>query len=149
VPFTFNENAYHCTRKTLNPTPCAFEKAVLARCVSCILADKHLLAERETINCHDAKAQEICSRLRVALRANSTFALKITSDMNASLPHNKEMKVQCGGLKGLQKAVAGNEAVTNVRTLVADALNRYGDIESLPYAIIVQGISNFNSRQRS
>jgi hypothetical protein len=149
MSFAFNEEAYHGTRKTLNPTPCAFEKAVLARCVSCMLADKHLLAERETINCHDAQAQEICSRLRIALRANSSFALKITSDMNASLPHNKEMKVQCGGLKGLQKSVAGNEEVANVHKLVIDALSLYGDLESLPYANIVQSISNFNIRQRS
>jgi hypothetical protein len=149
MPFAINEDAYHGSRKSLNPTPCAFEKAILARCVSCKLADRRLLAERETINCHEVKAQETCTRLRVALRANSAFALKITSGTDDLLPHNKEMKVQCGGLRGLQWAVNGSEEVANVHQLLSDALTRFGDIASLPYAIIVQSVSSFNIRQRN
>jgi hypothetical protein len=53
----YNEDAYRDARKSLNPTPCAFEKAILAGCANCEFADKHLLAERETINCHEADAQ--------------------------------------------------------------------------------------------
>ena len=149
MSFTFNEDAYHGTRKNLNPTPCEFEKAVLSLCVSCKLAENHLLAERETINCHDAKAQETCVRLRDVLRTNSAFVLKITTNMDAPLPHNKDMRVQCGGLKGLQKVVNGSEEVTNVRKLVTDVLARYVNLESLPYALIVQSISNFSIRKRS
>jgi hypothetical protein len=143
----YNEDAYRDARKSINPTPCAFEKAVLARCVSCELAEKHLLAERETINCHEAGAQKTCSELRNALRSHAAFTLKITS-LNAPVPHGKEIKAQCGGLRGLQNAMTGTEEVANARKLVLDALAQYGDLDSLPYSDIVQTVASFNIRRR-
>lgn len=143
----YNEDAYRDARKRINPTPCAFEKAVLARCVACDLADKHLLAERETINCRDPEAQKTCTELRQALRAHSAFSLKIASP-NVPIPHGKEIKAQCGGLKGLQQAMSGTEEVANARKLVLEALAQYGDLDSLPYTEIVQTISHFNLRRR-
>jgi HEAT repeat protein len=144
----YNEDAYRDARKSINPTPCAFEKAVLARCVSCELADKHLLAERETINCHEAAAQKTCNELRKALRSHAAFTLKISS-LNAPVPHGKEIKAQCGGLKGLQNALTGSEDVPNARKLVLDALEKFGDLEALPYSVIVQTVANFNIRRRN
>ncbi len=143
----YNEDAYRDARKRINPSPCAFEKAVLARCVACDLADKHLLAERETINCHDPEAQKTCAELRKALRAHAAFSLKIAS-LNAPVPHGKEIKAQCGGLKGLQQALSGTEEVADARKLVLDALAQYGDLESLPYTEIVQTVAHFNIRRR-
>lgn len=145
---SLSEETFHRARKALNPVPCAFEKALLAHCICCGLADKHLLAERETVNCHEAESQETCVQLRAVLRGKSAFVLKITADMNDPLPHNKEMKVQCGGLKGLQNALTGSEQVANVHGLVVDALTRYGDLESLPFSLIIQSVSNFNIRHR-
>ena len=143
----YNEDAYRDARKSINPAPCAFEKAVLARCVSCELAEKHLLAERETINCHEAEAQKTCAELRTALRTHAAFTLKITS-LNAPVPHGKEIRAQCGGLKGLQNALTGSEDVPDTRKLVLDALEKFGDLEALPYSVIVQTVANFNIRRR-
>jgi hypothetical protein len=143
----YNEDAYRDARKSFNPSPCAFEKAILASCVACELADKHLLAERETINCHEANAQKGCAELRKSLRTHSAFTLKLTT-LDGPVPHGKEMKVQCGGLKGLQTALTGSEDVRNVRKLVLDALEKFGDLASLPYSVIVQTVANFNIRHR-
>jgi hypothetical protein len=143
----YNEDAYRDARVSINPTPCAFEKAVLARCVACGLADKHLLAERETVNCHDAEAQKTCTELRKSLRSHAAFALKI-SNLNGPVPHGKEIKAQCGGLKGLQNALTGSEDVSDVRQLVIDALKKFDDLDSLPYSAIVQTVANFNIRRR-
>ena len=57
----YNEDAYRDARKSVNPSPCAFEKGVLARCISCSKGEKHLLAERETVNCTDPAAQARCA----------------------------------------------------------------------------------------
>ena len=105
------------------------------------------MAERETINCHEAEAQKTCVELRKALRTHSAFSLKITS-LNAPVPHGKEIKAQCGGLKGLQQALTGTEEVADARKLVLDALAQYGDLESLPYTEIVQTVAHFNIRRR-
>lgn len=143
----YNEDAYRDARVSINPNPCAFEKAILARCVACELAEKHLLAERETVNCREAGAQKACAELRKALRTHSAFSLKLTS-LNGPVPHGKEIKAQCGGLKGLQNALTGSEDVSDTRRLLLDALEKYGDLEALPYSVIVQTVANFSIRRR-
>jgi hypothetical protein len=144
----YNEDAYRYARKSVNPTPCAFEKGVLARCLACSKAEKHLLAERETVNCSDAAAQSRCTELKSMLRSQSAFALRITS-ASASLPHAKELRIQCGGLKGLQKFLTGSDDVTDVTRLIDAALARHGSMDAFPYSEIVQSVVHFEARRRS
>ena len=143
----YNEVAYRDARARINPTPCMFEKAILSTCVACSLAEKHLLAERETSNCSDSAARQTCLHLLEALLSHSAFALKITA-ADATIPHNKALKAQCGGLLGLQRALDGVAAVTDVHRLVNLALQQYGSIEALPYGAIVQFVAGFSMRQR-
>ena len=143
----YNEDAYRDARKSVNPTPCAFEKGVLAQCISCGKAEKHLLAERETVNCGDAGAQARCLELKTLLRGHSAFALKIPR-VGAQLPHVKELKIQCGGLKGLQNAINGADNVKDAFALIETALSTYGGLEAFPYSDIVQGVVHFEARQR-
>lgn len=143
----YNEDAYREARKSVNPTPCAFEKGVLARCIACGKAEKHLLAERETINCGDAQAQARCMELKMLLRGQSAFALRITA-ANSPLPHAKELKIQCGGLKGLQRSLTNLDNVEDVFSLIESALAEHGSLESFPYSEIVQGVVHFEGRKR-
>jgi hypothetical protein len=132
----YNEDAYREARLSVNPTPCAFEKGVLARCI-----------ERETVNCSDAVAQARCISLKFLLRNQSAFALRITST-NAPLPHAKELRIQCGGLRGLQQTMDGLGEVTDAVALIDAALSRYGALETLPFSEIVQGVVHFAARRR-
>ncbi len=143
----YNEDAYHAARKSVNPTPCAFEKGVLACCVACSKAEKHLLAERETMNCSEPAAQARCLELKTLLRGHSAFALKLARP-GQPLPHAKELKIQCGGLKGLQAALTGSDAVGDVFALIESALASHGTLEELPYSDIVQGVVHFEARRR-
>lgn len=143
----YNEDAYRDARKSVNPTPCAFEKGVLARCIACGKAEKHLLAERETVNCSDVTAQARCMELKALLRGHSAFALKIPR-IGQQLPHAKELKIQCGGLKGLQASVTGADSVGDVFTLIESALAAHGALDAFPYSDIVQGVVHFEARRR-
>lgn len=143
----YNEDAYRDARNSVNPTPCAFEKAMLARCIECSKAEKHLLAERETINCADATAQSRCTELKTLLRGQSAFALRITA-ANSPLPHAKELRIQCGGLKGLQKSLTGSDDIADVTGLIDASLARHGSLEAFPYSEIVQSVVHFEARRR-
>jgi hypothetical protein len=143
----YNEDAYRDARKSVNPTPCAFEKGVLARCVACSKAEKHLLAERETVNCSDADAQARCTELKTLLRSHSAFALRIPR-IGSQLPHAKELKIQCGGLKGLQTTVNGADGVEDVFALIESALSAHGALDAFPFSEIVQGVVHFEARRR-
>ena len=126
---------------------CTFGKAVLSRCCGCSLVAKHYIAERESIVCSDASYRENCHSLHQLLRHNSAFALKHIHD-DDPFTHAQEMKLQCGGLKGLQDAVEGTESVADVASLVESACRKFGTLESLPFSKIVQSIAAFKIRKR-
>jgi len=139
-------DTFRDARRVLNPHPCPFEKAILARCCACSLAVRLSISERETVACESEPARETCARLRAQLRQNSLFALKVAP--GTPLPHAKEMKAMCGGLLGLQQAVEPGEKVGDVRALVVAALGRFGSLEALPYSKIMPAVAAFELRRR-
>lgn len=145
-----DESAYRDARKSVNPHPCAFEKALLARCCQCSLAQRMNIAEREAVGCTDSALRETCLALRGHLRQNSAFALKL-QHTSGPLPHAKELKIQCGGLRGLQKVLSGSAEVENVNdvgALARLALERYLTLEQLPYSAIIQAVAAYEARRR-
>ena len=132
-----DETAYRQALTSSNSRYCPFEKSVLTHCAACSRAVKHNIAEREVVACDNMQAQERCVALRALLRSNFAFALgKLHID--APLPHAQEMRMQCGGLKGLQVTLDGSEVVVDVDALLVQALQRYGALTELPYSQIVQ-----------
>lgn len=139
-------DTFRDARRVLNPHPCPFEKAILARCCACSLAVRLSISERETVACESEPARETCARLRAQLRQNSLFALKAAP--GTPLPHAKEMKAMCGGLLGLQQEVEPGEEVADVHALVVAALGRFGSLEALPYSKIMPAVAAFELRRR-
>jgi len=132
-----DETAYRQALTTSIRRNCPFEKSVLTRCAACSRAEKHNIAEREIVACNNAEAHQRCIALRDLLRHNFTFALG-KMHIDGPLPHAQEMRMQCGGLKGLQVAIDGNDQVPDVALLVEMAQQRYGELAELPYSLIVQ-----------
>lgn len=144
-----DEKEFKHTYREYNERPCVFAKALLARCVGCARAQKLNIAEREAMACLSPAAHERCARLLPQMREKSLFALKLTH-VEGPLPHGKEMKVQCGGLLGLHKAlqVDTGERVEDVQALLDTALANHGSIEQLPFSEIVKTIVAYKLRQR-
>ncbi len=142
-----DENAFMHTLGTVNPKPCAFEKAILSRRCACTLADKRFVAEREMVACKVPEQREKCNDLLTLLRQGSAFALKLTH-IAPQLSYAQEVKVQCGGLLGLQHEMDGADEVSNVTDLVESARQKFGSFEDIPYSRIVQSVVNFQVRKR-
>lgn len=159
-----DESAFRQARDAMTPRPCAFEKAMLAGACACSLAERRNIAEREAVACASPPAREECAVLCALLRQNSAFALKLTQ-IDAPLPHAKEMKLQCGGLQGVQRALThgaalipcaggfapegqGLPSASNVRGLVEAAREKFGTLQNLPYATIVQSVVSYQIRRR-
>jgi len=150
-----DETAFRQARGAVNPQPCAFDKAILARCCACSLAERQNIAEREAVACSSPAAREQCAVLRALLRQKSSFALKLTQ-LEGPLPHSKVMKVECGGLLGVQLAVApeavpaaeGLPQVADVHSLVRAAQATFGLLSNLPYSTIVQSVVAYRIRRR-
>jgi hypothetical protein len=142
-----DEAAFRSARGEINRLPCVFEKALLSRNAVCQLAATHALAERESLACTSPLARAECGRLSGLLREKSAFALRLT-DTRRILPHAQVMKIQCGGLLGLQQVLDPEAPAPDVQRLTALARERYGDLESLPFSEIVKGVAAFQLRRR-
>lgn len=109
------------------------------------------LADREGISCKSDAGNTLCTELLNTMRSNARFALRLTS-ADAPLPHAKEIRVQTGGLLGLQGLLHPDRAdaanIDNVIGLVELAMQKYGRLQDLPYTAIVQAIVSFQGRRK-
>ncbi|MDO8989630.1 MAG: hypothetical protein Q7U91_08325 [Sideroxyarcus sp.] len=131
-----DEAAYQQKVSEMLDRPCTFEKAVLSGCVACLRVQRVQIAEREAVTCRSASCLSRCTALHELLRHNFSFALGLTHD-NPVLPHAKEMRVQCGGLMGIQKILNDSTDVDNVDALLDSVLQQWGDLADIPYSEVV------------
>lgn len=142
----YDENAYRETYREVNPLQCVFERGVLRRCVDCSLAVRRNIAEREAVGCRQEEAHARCAAFKTALRHAAMFVLKIAHP-DDPMPFVKELKLQCGGLRGLATTLGQGE-VADVAGMLATAVARFGRVEALPYASFLGDIRSFEPRAR-
>lgn len=99
------------------------------------------------VSCGDLAARPACAELLDLLHKNSLFALKLTH-LELPLPHGPEMRVQLGGLTGLQHEVDGSTEVKDISELIRRAREQFDGLENLPYSTIVQSVVNCEPRKR-
>jgi hypothetical protein len=167
----YNEDAYKLARKTYIQHSCPFERALLSRCVGCGRSRKLNLAEREAIACGDPVVREHCLAFYQALHDNAQFALKINpveirpspqpsplrgeganvtpKPINAPWPFGKEIRAQCGGVRGLAVALgaAGDETTDTAETVLA-GVQSLGSCEAFPYSEIMRAVVHYEPRKR-
>jgi len=141
-----DEDAFRKELRATDRLACPFGKAILARCCACSLSARRAIAERETVICTRAPAHEQCEILYGLLYDNSQFALKRIHP-DAPLTHAQNMKIQCGGLHGLQLAQDESEEVSDVAALVEAAQHTFGGLDDLPFSTIVQSVSAYQARK--
>jgi hypothetical protein len=130
-----DETAYR--QSATFPNACPFEKTLLANCATCSRAEKHNIAEREIVCCDNAEARRRCVEFRDRLRHGFSFALgKLHID--TPLPHAQEMRMQCGGLKGLRYSLDAGDQVGDVAGLLDLSVQKFGSLEDFPYSEMVR-----------
>jgi hypothetical protein len=144
------EDEYRSTYQALNRRRCAFEKALLSHRCACVYSTRFYLADREGVCCDSQQLHQRCVCFISLLREKARFALRVTS-VAPQLPHAKEIKVQNGGLLGLQRIVRpglATDRVNDIAGLLAKALQTCGTLERLPYPDIIKAIVSFEGRKR-
>ena len=144
-----DENEFKKTFRTVNNAPCIFAKAILRRCCGCSRSQKLFIAEREAVACKSPGGRQRCEGVLEVLRDKATFALKL-SHIDYPLPHAKELKVQCGGMLGLEASLTqqSGEVVDDIHQLLEQAFEQYGAADSLPYTEVMRAITAYQSRKK-
>ncbi len=144
------EDEYKKTYREIAGNRCAFEKALTNNQCKCRFSQHFWLADREGYSCKSREVAANCRNILEKLRENSRFLLKMHS-VGAELPHNMDIRVQVGGLRGLRAALGSDEKdalITDVRALIERAEQQYDNMDALPYSEIVQSIASFQARRR-
>ena len=96
------------------------------------------------------QTQAQCIRLLEILREQSRFALRTTKEQGV-LPHAQAIRVQIGGLRGIQMALddhATEQKIDDVNGLVSQAISEFDDLKQLPFPLIMQQIAAYKGRRR-
>lgn len=141
-----DERAYQTSRQAANPQPCVFEKALLAGCAQCNKSQRLSLAEREVVACGSAVAKINCQTLASLFHERATFVLHLPR-AGTPMVHAKTMKLQCGGLQGLQAALGAPDR--EVHAMVQQVLANGNSLLDLPWQDIVNAIALWQLRKRS
>ncbi len=142
-----DEAKFKTTYHEMNPSPCIFSKAILSNKFGCEKFERLNIAERETINCNSINAHKTCATLLNLLSKNSQVALH-SPKIDVQLPHNKAMKLQCGGLLGIRDVLELKEDIINIYAIVRQALLKFKTLENLPYQDIIGIIVHYEVRKR-
>lgn len=142
-----DEHQYKTTYESINPHRCVFEKAINSRVCSCSRSHRFNLADREGVACNSLPRLERCDHLLTELRKKARFALR-RSKVSQTLAHADEIKIQNGGMLGLQLQVDQSDAPTvkDIDSLIHRAENRFDGINGLPYSRLMQGIIAYRVR---
>ena len=144
-----DEQQYKNTYSRINPQRCVFEKAINSRVCNCGKARRFNLADREGVACTSTNGLQRCSRLISLLRENARFTLR-RLDVEV-LGHAQEIKVQNGGLLGLQsqlESCAVVKIVEDINATVTAAEGKFAGLENLPYSQLMQVIGGYRMRNR-
>lgn len=146
------EDQYRETYNSVNALRCVYEKAINSRRCTCSASHRFNLADREGVSCQSAEGQQRCKTILELMRKNAGFALKLPEADGSPLPHAKEIKVQVGGLLGLQKLLftekESADKVEDIDNILRTTLEKYHEFSGLPFTEIIKSITNFKGRQR-
>lgn len=138
--------------QAINERFCPYEKTILLNHGACSRAERFCIAEREGVRCTAEDSQARCQTFLALARRNARFALKAT-DQRTALPHAKAMRVQVGGLRGLQAVLELQEPlparIPDIDRLLTLALDHFGSLAEIPFQPIIQQIAAFQGRKRS
>lgn len=143
-----DEKEYRSAYHNVNPLRCVYEKAINSRICNCSKSTRFNLADREGVSCNVASAQKSCEELLTILREKARFTLQL-NQVAEKLPHNAEMKIQNGGVKGMIK-ILNEEAIgeDDIALVVAQMITKFGSIAEFPFSEIVRDIAAYQSRKR-
>jgi hypothetical protein len=144
-----DEVAFRERLSDLHVLSCPFAKALLAVNINCLLVEKYAIAEREILVCHCETAHARCMAYHDVLRKNFMFALGMSSS-DTALTHAKELRMQCGGLTGLQYVMSETDLVDNIDKLLTESIIKFGELANFPFSDIVRYTSShYKSRLKT
>ncbi len=126
---------------------CAFSAPLITHQFGCSKAEEVTRRGGPDIACTDGAAAARCEALFARLKAAALPAFGVEDDL-LSMPHSVQVKIQYGGLLGLQRLLGGSgvERVEDVDALAAAVAGKFGEV--IPVDEVVPDITAYKTRAR-
>lgn len=130
---------------------CAFSQTLIGGQFACAHAEPVVRRGGAEIACRWADASQRCASLMQCLKDAALPAFGVEDDL-LSMPHSVLVKIQFGGLLGVQRLLDATrsdaDSVIDINALVEQALEKYGTTDAVPCAEIVTDITGFKPKRR-
>lgn len=128
---------------------CPFSAPLVTRQFGCTHAREVVRRGGAEINCADVAGHARCTDLFHQLKLTALPVFGVEDDL-LSMPHSVLVKIQYGGLLGLQRLLHAEaqvaERVQDIQALVGDANLRFNN--QIPCASLTEDITAFKTRAR-
>lgn len=130
---------------------CPFSATLVSEDFGCRKASRIVRRGGAEIACSSESAQSRCNDLHARMKEVSLPALGFEDDL-LQMPHSAQLKIQYGGLLGLQRIVQTGEAPTttlsNIDSLISAALDRFPSVEAIPFDELCTDITGYRLARR-
>lgn len=128
---------------------CPFNGTLIAETFGCANAEPVVRRGGPDVACRSASMHGHCADLFERLKAAALPAFGVEDDLT-QMPHSVLMKIQHGGLLGLQRLLGGasSPGVADISALVAQALAQYETASAVPCAQVVPDMTGYQIKRR-
>ncbi len=130
---------------------CPFNQTLRSETFGCVHAAAITRRDGPDVCCTSQPAQERCTALFEGMKRSALPAFGVADDPQ-QMPYSVVVKVQFGGLLGLQRhlgmASPDPARVDNIDALVERAVSVHGSLADIPYADLSGDISAYEVKRR-
>lgn len=124
---------------------CPFSATLVQEDFACPNANPIVRRGGAEIACTDALAHARCQQLFQRLKDAALPEFGVEDDL-LKMPHSVLVKIQYGGLLGLDRSLhpsTDTTAIDDIDKLVSVAIERFGSVEAIPYRDFCDQIINY------
>ena len=135
----------------MEPYKCAFSNTLITKQFGCEKGEQVTRRGGPDIACTSEAAHQRCEKLFQKMKAAALPAFGVEDDL-LSMPHSVLVKIQLGGLLGLQRLLSSGAAdsaeVKNIHALVDQAVGQYESLDAVPCPALVEDMTSYKLRRR-
>jgi len=129
---------------------CPFSGPLIKHDFSCRHAEEIIRRGGTEIACQHKDSHTLCATLHEVIKQSALQKMDYEDDLT-QVPHNVLLKIQYGGLLGLQSLVdqtAANDTVEDIARLVVAASEQFDGTNTLPLDELDQAIVDYKTKRR-
>lgn len=130
---------------------CAFSNTLVTNQFGCEKGEPVARRSGPDIACTSGEAHQRCERLFQRLKEAALPAFGVEDDL-LTMPHSVLVKIQHGGLLGLQRLIDNGTAeageIKNIDGLVGRAVEKLGNLDTIPCQAFVEDMASYKLKRR-